>query len=146
MPSVLDLNGKVQIPGSLVGQDILNAPPDVAALYLEARHCKSANAPTAAVMACRKLLMHLAVEKGADAGDSFAAYVEFLVRNGWVPPGGRPLLDYLRKCGNEANHEIRISRDDEAAALLRFAEMLLKWMYEVALFVPTAAIPTESTG
>jgi len=51
---------------------------DVASLHAEARSCVTVNAFTSAVLTCRKLLMHLAVEKGAPEGKSFLEYVEYL--------------------------------------------------------------------
>jgi hypothetical protein len=52
---------------------------NVAALYDEARGAIGAKAYTAAVMCCRKLLMHIAVEKKAPEGATFASkdLVEF---------------------------------------------------------------------
>jgi hypothetical protein len=66
------------------------------------------NSFTSAVLTCRKLLMHIAVEKGAPTNQSFLQYVEYLEQNHYVPPGGKGWVDYIRTKGNEANHEIKI--------------------------------------
>ena len=78
----------------------------------------------------RKLLMHIAVEQGAEEGKSFVSYVEFLDENHWIPPNGKEWVDAIRKGGNEANHEIVVATEDDAKQLLDFVEMLLKFVYE----------------
>lgn len=78
----------------------------------------------------RKLLMHIAVEQGADEGKSFMSYVGYLDENHWIPPNGRGWVDAIRKNGNEAAHEIVIAAEDDAKLLLDFVEMLLKFVYE----------------
>ena len=99
-------------------------------IYDEARQATSALSYTAAVLCCRKLLMHIAVAKGAKAGESFASYVDFLAVQNYVPPDAKEWVDHIRKTGNEANHEIVIMKREDAEDLLAFAEMLLKIIYE----------------
>jgi hypothetical protein len=74
--------------------------------------------------------MHLAVEKGAQHGQSFADYVTYLADQGYVPPDGRAWVDHIRKKGNDANHEIALMTKEEAEELISFLEMLLKFMFE----------------
>jgi hypothetical protein len=74
--------------------------------------------------------MHVAVQEGAQKNRSFMDYVDYLVDNNYVPPGSKGWIDYIRKKGNEANHEIVIMSKDEAFELLSFVEMLLKFVYE----------------
>jgi len=74
----------------------------------------------------RKILMHLAVEKGAPAGKSFLEYVKYLAQKGYVPPNGYGWVDHIRTKGNEANHEIKVMGEAEAKDLITFTEMLLK--------------------
>jgi len=62
-----------QFPGPPFGNAVNSLPPDVAALYGEARSCMTVNSFTSAVLTCRKLLMHIAVEKKAPEGKSFFA-------------------------------------------------------------------------
>lgn len=106
------------------------SPKEVAALYNEARNCMKVNAYTAAVMCSRKLLMNVAVSEGADEGQSFASYVRYLANEGHIPPKTTAWIDHIRDKGNEANHEIRIMRREDAERLIRFSEMLLRIMYE----------------
>ncbi len=80
--------------------------------------------------------MHIAVEQGAKAGESFIGYVEFLANNGYVPPNGKAWVDHIRKKGNEVNHEIKLISPDDATELISFSEMLLKFIYEFPGRVP----------
>lgn len=85
---------------------------------------------TAAVLCCRKLLMHIAVSTGAKAGLPFIEYVEFFAAHNYIPPGASDWVDHIRRKGNEANHEIVIMSAEDAKDLLNFSEMLLKMIYE----------------
>ena len=98
--------------------------------------CVSNGSHTAAVLCCRKLLMHIAVAQNADVGKSFIEYVEYLADSGYVPPNGRSWVDHIRKKGNEANHEIRLMQVGDAQELISFSEMLLKFIYEFPQRVP----------
>lgn len=138
LPTVFDRNGGNQTPGPLVGADIAALPNDVSGLYSEARKALAGGAPSAAVMVCRKILMHVAVEKGADENKRFVDYVDYLSTKGWVPPvSGGEVLKFIKDQGNGENHEIKISAPDSAAALLRLVERVLEWVYEVPGLIPT---------
>ncbi len=130
------VDGQRQIPGVAPGVDVPHLPPDVAALYAEARNCVAIGSYTSAVLAARKLLMHIAVAQGAPAGKNFVEYVEHLATSGYVPPNGRGWVDHIRKRGNEANHEIRLMSQQDADELISFSEMLLKFIYEFPQRVP----------
>ena len=75
--------------------------------------------------------MNVAVEEGADANESFAAYVSWLADEGFVPAKGRSWVDRIREKGNEANHEIPDIDRTDAEDVLSFTEMLLKVNYEM---------------
>jgi len=124
-----------QYPGPQLGDPIKHLPPDIEALYNEAR-TSTANAPTAAVLALRKLLMNVAVNKGASAGQSFQQYVDYLASKGYVSPDGKLWVDHIRAKGNDANHEIALMKTSDAEDLIAFAEMLLKTIYEFPSRVP----------
>lgn len=134
-----------QVPGIAPGNSVGHLPDDLARLYAEARQCCSVNAYTASVLACRKLLMNVAVQKGAKAGEPFIAYVEHLASKGYVPPDGRGWVDHIRQKGNEATHEIQLMKQEDAQELIAFAEMLLKFVYEFPAKVPAAAPPKTVT-
>jgi hypothetical protein len=97
-----------QIPGVAYGDEVGSLPTGVKELYNEARTAMTVNAYTSAVLTCRKILMHVGVEKGATEGKTFMEYVEYLATKGYVPPDGKGWVDKIRTKGNEANHRIQI--------------------------------------
>jgi hypothetical protein len=131
--------GGFQRPGVSFGGKVEHITLDVDGLYNEARKCTSAGAYTAAVLACRKLLMHTAVDKGADPGKSFMEYVEHLSSKGYITPDAKGWVDAIRKKGNEANHEIKMMEQNDARDLLTLVEMLLKIIYEFPGRAPKVA-------
>ena len=127
----------IQIPGPRPGEDVSGIEDSgVNTLYKEARDAYSQNAFTATILCCRKLLMHIAVSKGADAGKQFIEYVEFLSSENYIPRDAKGWVDQIRKRGNEANHEIAIGTKEQANDLMSFLTMLLKLVYEFPSKVP----------
>ncbi len=114
------------------------------ALYEEARFAASAGSYTAVVLCCRKILMHLAVSKGAAAGGTFADYVKYLADNHYFPPDARDWVDRIRQKGNEANHEIVVMTVDDAEEILSFVGMLLKVIFEFPARAKKKATPEEA--
>jgi hypothetical protein len=55
-----------QHPDAIPGSEVLHLPGVLEQLYLEARSCCAAFAFTASVLMCRKMLMNIAVDLGAD--------------------------------------------------------------------------------
>jgi hypothetical protein len=105
-------------------------PEDISALYNEARKAAQARAFTPCVLACRKVLMHVAREKGAPDGANFVACVNHLENGRFIPPNARPWVDEIRSRSNEANHEVVLMSNDDALHLLDLAQMLLAIVYE----------------
>jgi hypothetical protein len=128
-PTYFDMEG-TQIPGSPYGNKVNDVPPEVENLYNEARNCTSCNSYTASVLCSRKLLMNIAVSKGAGEGLKFIEYVEYLFNKNFIPPDGKDWVDHIRTKGNEATHEISIMKKEDAEELITFIEMLLKIIYE----------------
>jgi len=125
-----DFDGN-QIPSPMFGNDIEHLPKDINALYNEARACMKVQGYTSTVMDCRKLLMHIAVNCGADTKDlSFQGCVDYLKEHHYTPPGSDEWVDHIRTQGNEANHEIVLKTKEDASDLITFSEMLLKFIYE----------------
>jgi hypothetical protein len=130
-PTFFNIGYGQQVPGEIFGDDITDiSDQKILELYNEARRCVTCNAFTGAVLCCRKLLMSIAVEKGAKEGLKFIEYVEFLSSKGYVPPDGKEWVDHIRKKGNDATHEIVIMEKQDAEDLITFIEMLLKFIYE----------------
>jgi hypothetical protein len=122
----------VQVPSVRMGREINGiTSTDIATLYNEARDCTSAGAFNATVMICRKILMNLAVQHGAEENKNFLHYVDHLTNQGFVPPQGRKWVDAIRTKGNEANHEIALMDIKDAQLILHFTEALLRFNYEM---------------
>jgi Domain of unknown function (DUF4145) len=122
--------GDKRLPGATAGENVEHLPDDVAALYAQSRRAAGRGDFTAAVVVGRKLLMHVAVEKGAEQNQTFAHYVDWLIEQGIVTVHMKEWIDEIRELGNDANHEIVLMEKDEADSLLTFVAMLLKVVYE----------------
>lgn len=131
-PTFEDANGKLT-PSSRAGGELeLQKNPELKFLYDEARDCTGVGAFTSAVMLCRKILMHVGVDKGAEQGKRFEFYVNFLDEKGWIPPNGKNWVDKIRTFGNEANHEIKVFEKGDATRILTFTEYMLRFAYDFA--------------
>ncbi len=130
-------------PGPPYGAEIPGLPDDIKALYAEARSCIQASATTAAILICRKILMHIANEKHAPDG-TFQEAVQYLASKHYIPTGGERWVDHIRTKGNEANHEIVIASDDDARKLVLFTEMLLMNVYKYPNMVPDGEAAEDS--
>jgi Domain of unknown function (DUF4145) len=104
--------GALQIPGIPIGLPVKALAKDVETLYNEARHSAGSGYFTATVLLCRKILAHIAVDQGAQPNLTFQDYVDYLADNGFVPPKCKPLVDHIRKKGNEANHDIVLMNEN----------------------------------
>jgi hypothetical protein len=130
MPTFFTATGG-QIPTPPAGRMVEHLPAVVAGAYKEALDALQAGAPTAAALMCRKVLMNVAVNKGAKPNLSFAKYVDFLTDNHWVPPGSDEWLTHVRQGGNEATHEIAPTDTADALELVEFTESLLTYVFEL---------------
>jgi hypothetical protein len=119
-------------------------PDTLNQLYQEARDSAAAGAYTGAVLLCRKMLMNIAVNQGAQENQSFQEYVKYLAGNNYIPPHGQGWVDYIRTRGNEATHEIALMTEQDAIALITFVEMLLRFIYEFPSMVPTTQSGTPT--
>jgi hypothetical protein len=140
----LVLNEGRVTPGAAPGAQIAGLPEDVAAAYAEARASASVGAWTGVEMLCRKILMHVAVDKGAEEGKSFVSYLDYLESQGYVPAVMREWVDFIRTHGNEATHEIPSVPADRGAGTFVFTEQLLKSTYEMAALAKKFAAPPAS--
>jgi hypothetical protein len=122
---------KETIPGAKFGREVKSLPENIQTLYDECRTCYATQCYTSAQMIARTLLMHIAVEQGAEAGWSFAKYVNYLDENGYIPPNGKKWVDFIRTSGNVANHEIVIKEKEETEKVITFLSTLLLVIYEL---------------
>ena len=123
--------GVEQFPSPMPGNPVGHLPDDVSRVYNEARKSLAGGAPTGAAMLARSLLMHVAVHRGAQENLRFVQYVNYLVDNHIVPAGSKSWVDHIRDKGNAAAHELLAVTHGDAAKLLRFAEHLLRSVYEL---------------
>ena len=133
-PTLLE-GARRQIPGELPGRFVAYLPADIELLFLEARLAVSAGAYTGSVLMCRKVLAHLAVAQGAEAGGSFVYVLDYLET--YLPQSLRSWLEYLRARSREAHHEINIMTRQDALATIGLVEALLRIIYELPNQVPT---------
>jgi len=129
-PTFFDIAQRTQLPGVSLGNDVGELPPGIKKIWSEIRSSTSQGSYTSAVLLGRKLLMHIAVNAGAQAGESFVSYVDFLVENHYAPPNSTSWIDKIRSHSNEANHEIVLKSNEDAEEIMIFLEMLLKFIYE----------------
>lgn len=118
-------------PSSLVGKNLEGLPSDTATAYLEARRCFSINAYTACELICRKILMHVAVEKQAEEGKSFEYYVDHLASLGYVTTPMKPWVDLIRAHGNKSTHKLEAPDPKRAESTLLLTSLFLEIIYEV---------------
>lgn len=128
--SVLSADGSVH-PGVMFGPEIDGLPPEVREAYGEARRCLAANAFTAAEGMCRKILMHVAVDKGAKEGKTFASYIDALATGGYITPPMRDWVTLIKNHGNEAHHLLEPPSQRRAEGTLLFTAQLLRSVYEM---------------
>lgn len=126
-------------------------PPEIEAVWQEARNCLSLSANTAAVMLCRKILFHMAVEEGlphknaSGYAPNFTECVDHLKAVGILTSRMQPWADSIKKVGNEANHEIVPVGQADAITVAEFTLQLLVVAYEMAAKMQLAA-PNTGQG
>jgi len=118
-------------PGSLFGPNLKGLPHNVKESYEEARRCMEVNAYTAAELICRKILMHVAVDKGAKEGDSFVSYLTYLENQGYITPPMKGWVDLIRQHGNKSTHKLDSPDQDRAQSTVMFTAELLRLTYEM---------------
>lgn len=130
MPTFFDYRS--QVPASAYGRffakDIF---PDEKTflLYNEVRNCFKANAYSSCVLSARKLLMHIAVDCGAEEDKKFVYYVDYLDTNNYIPKNCKEWVDIIRSKGNEATHHIEIFNENDAKQIINFLEIIISVIY-----------------
>lgn len=118
-------------PNLAFGPTLRGLPDEIASAYTEARNCMSVHAYSAAELICRKILMYIAVEKGAEEGKKFAQYLKFLEDVGYVTPPMKDWVDLIRQHGNRSTHELELVEKDRAESTVMFTAELLRLSYEM---------------
>ncbi|MDD6271984.1 MAG: DUF4145 domain-containing protein [bacterium] len=129
-PTYIDWNNQVPMYkyGKSFSEKIF---PDEKTFYLydEVRNCYKASAFSSCVLSARKLLMHIAVDCGAEEGKKFIEYVDFLDKNNYIPKNCKSWVDIIRNKGNEATHEIVIFNETDAKQIINFLEIIINVIY-----------------
>lgn len=87
-------------------------------------------------MACRALLLHIAVDKGANARSTFEQAIDHLVAAHLITANSKALASHVKSLGNDANHRIKIMDRKSALASITLTEALLKMIYEYPAQLP----------
>lgn len=125
------INGRETWPSPSPGAVVDGLPPEVLDAYEEARRTAGVNAFTSSELMCRKILMHVAVDKGEPAGKTFAQYLSALENMGYITPPMKVWVDMIRQHGNISTHEIPPADRDRALMTLEFTEQMLRIVYEM---------------
>lgn len=118
-------------PGTPFGPVIKGLPKDVQAAYDEACNCMAVNAFTSCELICRKILMHVAVDKGALEGDTFVNYINSIEALGYITPPMKGWVDIIRKNGNDSTHRLNSPDKEHAEGTIMFTAELLRLVYEM---------------
>ena len=142
--SVIDRNGK-SYPSPKYGNKIEHLPGDIEELHNEARDCMSLKAHTGAELVCRKIIMHIAIDKcESTEGLSFKEYIDIIEKKGYITPQMKSWVDEIRNSPNNATHKRIIPKEPEASNILNFTEQLLKLVYEIPSKAPKSVQQSKS--
>ena len=119
------------VPGTNPGENLEGLPEEVNEAYEEARQCFAINSYTGCELLCRKILMHIAVDKGAKEGEPFESYLVFLETKGYITPPIKAWADIIRKNGNASTHKLEKPSKERAENTFMFTMQLLRIIYEM---------------
>lgn len=108
-----------------------DVPAHVSGAYKEAQECLAAGYYTAATMLCRKLIMNLVVDHGAREGVGYAEYVKWFAERGYITSSIRERIEFVRRCGNDANHKPGPVGKKRAITVFMLTTELMRRVYEL---------------
>lgn len=123
--------GNTVWPPALYGDDVLGLPQTVSDALMQARLCFGVGAYEATELVCRKILMHVACDLGAEEGKTFGYYIDFIRNQGYITPNMESWVDQIRERGNKAAHHLLAPGSEEAQSTLDLCTQLLKLIYEM---------------
>jgi hypothetical protein len=129
------------LPNVRFGPGIQGLPNEIASAYDEARDCYSIKAYTACEIMCRKILMHVGVDKGCAEGKSFVDYIDFIESKNYITPVMKPWVNLIRKHGNSSTHKLVPADPARSESTLMFTAELLKIVYEMDYIARKYAAP-----
>lgn len=132
MPIIIGLDGNI-IPQSqvLLFEDVRYLPSSVEKLYAECRKSFGNQCYYSVIMVARTLLMHVAADKGDEAGKSFAHYVDYFETTGYIGSQNKEWVDKIRLIGNKYTHELDEATEEDAKKVMIFIKQLLGNVYEM---------------
>ena len=129
VPTIFTRNNK-QYPPSRLPITVKGLPEDIGEVYKEVKDCLVIGAWTATNMLARKLLMNVAVDKGAEQNKVFSYYVDWMGNSEWNTTGLKLGLARIKNKGNEANHEIKEVSKEDVEEIFELLTMFLRLVYE----------------
>jgi Domain of unknown function (DUF4145) len=117
------------IPGNSPAEALQGLTPEVNAAWEEARNCFAINAFTGCELLCRKILMSIGVDKGADEGKSFKYYINYIEQQKYITPPMKPWADRIRLNANDTTHKLAPPDRKHCEDTLMFTKQLLVLVY-----------------
>jgi len=133
-------------PGVAFGVKLEGLPEDVELAYTEARNCMAVDAYGACELICRKILMCVAVEKGAREGESFSSYLKYLGDKGFITDAMMGWVGIIKENGNKATHKIEQVNEERAESTIMFTAELLRIVYEMEFMAERYGERKEGEG
>ena len=119
------------LPSLLSIPQVEGLPSDICQVYDEARKSFAVEAYTGCELLCRKILMSVAVDRGAAEDKSFEHYVDYLKDNGHITASLKDMADIIRRNGNQSTHKIGQPDPERAEYTLKFTAQVLRSIYEI---------------
>ena len=119
------------LPSLLSISQVGGLPSDICQVYDEARKSFAVEAYTGCELLCRKILMNVAVDRGAAEDKSFEHYVDYLKDNGHITASLKDMTDIIRRNGNQSTHKIGQPDPERAEYTIEFTAQILRSIYEV---------------
>ena len=129
LPTILTIDNK-RYPPSGFPTTVKGLPEGIGKVYKEIKDCLVIGAWTATNMLARKLLMNVAVDKGAEENKAFTYYVSWMDKSEWNTTGLKLGLARIKNKGNEANHEIKEVTIEDVKEIFELLTMFLRLVYE----------------
>jgi hypothetical protein len=145
MPVSIDMSGKVIPPSQFLPfEDIKHLPELIEKMFNECRKSFSNKCYYSVIVVARSLLMHVAVDKGANTNLKFIQYVDYLQNEEYITSRDRIWIDSIRLVGNHFIHDIDEASKSDANKLIVFISQLLKNLYELPHMVQEGQLCSQT--
>ena len=124
-------HGNTILPSLLSIPQVEGLTSDICQVYGEARKSFAVEAYTGCELLCRKILMSVAVNRGAAEDKRFEHYVDYLKDKGHITASLKDMADIIRKNGNQSTHKIGQPDPERAEYTLKFTAQVLRSIYEI---------------